>query len=88
LSVSRRLSSQAIATTKKGLRNSDGCNWPTPMSIQRLAPFTSAPRNGTETRRTKKKAAPNSDNRLARSRDSIEIPIITGTPTAIQAIWR
>ena len=88
LSLSRKDSNQAIATTKNGLRNSDGCSWPMPMSIQRLAPFTSGPSTGTKISMTKKKAAPNSDNRRARSRVSIEMPIITGTPSAIQAIWR
>ena len=58
------------------------------MSIQRVAPFTSGPRTGTKTSRTKKKAAPASDMRLARSRGIIEMPIITGTPTAIHTIWR
>ena len=48
LSCSRRHSSQAMAMTKKGLRNSDGCTWPMPKSIQRLAPFTSGPRIGHE----------------------------------------
>jgi hypothetical protein len=43
---------------------------------------------GTKISRTKKKAAPNSDSRRARSRGIIEMPIITGTPSAIQASWR
>ena len=58
------------------------------MSIQRVAPFTSGPRTGTKIRSTKKKLAPASDSRLARSRLIIDIPIITGIPTAIQTIWR
>ena len=62
-----RLSSQAIATTKKGFRNSDGWTWPTPKSIQRRAPFSSGPMIGTKISSTKKKAAPNSDRRRARS---------------------
>ena len=41
LSCSRSDKSQAMAMTKKGLRNSDGCSWPTPSSIQRTAPFFS-----------------------------------------------
>jgi len=88
LSASRRLRSQARATTKKGFKNSDGCSWPIPMSIQRVAPFTSGPSTGTKMSRTKKKLAPASDRRLARSRLIIEIPIITGIPTAIQTICR
>ena len=87
-SLSRRLRSQAMATTKKGFKNSDGCSWPTPRSIQRRAPLTSGPSSGTKISSTKKKAAPNSDNRRARSRDSIEMPTITGRLTAIQKIWR
>ena len=43
---------------------------------------------GTKISSTKKKAAPNSDRRRARSRGIIEMPIITGMPSAIQASWR
>ena len=43
---------------------------------------------GTNTSSTKKKAAPNSDSRRARSLGIIEMPIITGTPSAIHASWR
>ena len=88
LSFSLRLSSQAMATTKKGLRNSDGWTWPTPNSIHRRAPLISGPSTGTKISRTKKNAAPNSDSRRARSRGIIEMKIITGTPTAIHASWR
>ena len=77
-----------MATTKNGLRNSDGWTWLTPKLIQRLAPFTSGPSTGTKIKSTKKNAAPNSDRRRARSRLIIEMPIITGIPSAIQASWR
>ena len=88
LSPSLRLSSHAIATTKNGLRNSDGCTWPIPKLIQRFAPFTSGPTTGTKISSTRKNAAPNRDSRRARSRGIIEIPIITGMPRPIQASWR
>ena len=81
-------SSQAMATTKKGFRNSDGWTWPMPNSIHRRAPLCSGPMIGTNISSTKKKAAPNSDSRRARSRGIIEMPIITGMPIAIHASWR
>ena len=74
--------------TKKGLRNSDGWTWPSPKLIHRLAPFTSGPRTGTKMRRTKKNAAPKRLKRRARSFAIIEIPIMTGIPSAIQPSWR
>ena len=78
-----------MATTKNGFRNSDGWTWPTPNSIHRSrAVHASGPRAGTKISSTKKKAAPNSDSRRARSRGIIEMPIITGTPSAIHASWR
>ena len=52
------------------------------------AALISGPRIGTKISRTKKKAAPNSDRRLARSLGSIEMPIITGMPIAIHASCR
>ena len=88
LSVSRSDSSQAIATTKKGFRNSDGWNCVKPTPIQRFAPLISGPISGTKIISTKKKAAPNSDSLRALSRGSIEMPIITGMPSAIHASWR
>ena len=83
-----RLSSQAMATTKNGFRNSEGWTWPRPNSIHRRAPLCSGPTIGTNTSSTKKKAAPNSEMRRARSRGIIEMPIIAGIPTAIHASWR
>ncbi len=77
-----------MAMTKNGFRNSDGWTWPTPNSIQRLAPLCSGPTIGTKISSAKKNAAPNSDRRRARSRGIIEMPIITGIPTPIQASWR
>ena len=77
-----------MAMTKKGFRNSDGCTCPTPNSIQRLAPLCSGPTIGTKISSAKKKTAPNSDSRRARSRGIIEMPIITGIPTPIHASWR
>ncbi len=43
---------------------------------------------GTKISMMKKKAAPNNDKRRARSLGIIEMAIITGTPSAIQASWR
>ncbi len=88
LSFSLRLSSHASATTKNGFRNSDGWSWPTPSSIQRTAPFFSAPMNGTAASSARKMMPPPIEKRLARSRGIIEIRIITGSETAIHMIWR
>ena len=88
LSFSFKDRSHAMATTKKGLRNSDGCNWPTPSSIQRTAPFFSAPIKGTTASRTRKIRAPPSEKRRARSRGIIEMMIMTGSETAIHIICR
>ena len=88
LSFSLSDSSHAIATTKKGLRNSDGWSWPTPSSSQRTAPFFSAPMNGTTASRTRKISAPPSAKRRARSRGIIEMMTMTGSDAAIHMIWR
>ena len=75
--------------TKKGLRNSDGWTWPTPNSIQRRAPLCSGPDDRHEDQQDEEEGG--AEQRAAAAPvpcGIIEMPIITGMPSAIQASWR
>ena len=59
-----------------------------PPPIQRFAPFTSTPTNGTSARQARKKPAPISAARRAVAIGSIETNSISGTDSATHTSWR
>ena len=80
--------SQAIRTTKAGLRNSDGCTLTPRITSQRRAPLISAPKNGvtaTSTRLTTKTTS--ASWRISRG-DRNEVAIRTATAGMRNSTWR
>ncbi len=80
--------SQAMRMTKAGFRNSDGWRLMPNSTIQRRAPFTSAPKKSVATTSTKLAANTSSATRRIVRGDMNEVTIITAIAGTRYTTWR